>query len=127
MKCALEILFALVAFFVIRLYRGRMTKKDGVFGMLPRVAAAPQPYPGLLSAASAGLWHGRGSFQQVEACPKVLTMHDHSAIRWAAVRGAIWRGAMLVCLAIICRLCGALARKGIFSTGGGLSQGFNYA
>lgn len=55
MKCALEMLFALVAFFVIRLYRGRMTKKDGVFGTLPRVAAAAQPYPGLLSAAPTGL------------------------------------------------------------------------
>jgi hypothetical protein len=46
------------AFFVIRLYRGRMTKKDGCFESLPRAAAATQPRPGLSYAALSGLQNG---------------------------------------------------------------------
>jgi hypothetical protein len=35
-----------------------MTKKGGIFGLLPRVAAASQPDPGLSSAALSGLQYG---------------------------------------------------------------------
>jgi len=49
---------AFVSFFVIRLSRGRMTKKDGLFGALPRVAAAAQPDPGLSYIALTGLQIG---------------------------------------------------------------------
>ncbi|HWC61306.1 MAG TPA: hypothetical protein VHC44_16550 [Verrucomicrobiae bacterium] len=49
---------AVIAFFVIRLSRGQMTKKVGLFGLLPRAAAAAQPCPGLSSVALSGLKNG---------------------------------------------------------------------